>query len=63
MYLLLMSRVAVAKFGFSLMLALFGYGYSLMLALFRLASTTLVVNRYIGVWNFIIILILNLPII
>ena len=30
----LMARVAVAKFGFSLMLALFGYGYSLMLARF-----------------------------
>ncbi len=34
----ILNRVAVAKFGFSLMLALFGYGYSLMLALFRLAS-------------------------
>jgi len=34
-------NVAVAKFGFSLMLALFGCGYSLMRALFRLATATL----------------------
>ena len=37
----------MAKFGFSLMLALFGYGYPLMLALFQLATTTLAIAEIV----------------